>query len=202
MRLLSMQEHGMVKQTVFGTWALALGTLWGVVAMGQAAQAQTPVTSNGLGTVALSTNGQGSISICANSLSKGAETDLLVVPSGTVFAQQASTGKQGAQAFVTTETVTLTHMQPCGLTDGSTLVSHTRHWLVNPVKAGADVVFHTVGEVSGNGLDTSFDDETLGLRAAFKNGSIIAHVQGPLHDTVYLTESAADIEDPDAPQKP
>lgn len=190
----------MAKLKTSHTCAMILAAFCGVA--GGAVQAQTPVNTNGLGTVGPVSSGQGGISVCASNLAAGPETELLVVPSGTVFEARPKSGKQGAQAFVTTETVTLTHMQPCGMADASTLISHTRHWLVDPVKAPPETVFKPVGEVSGNGIDTTFGDETTGLRAAFKSGAIMAHVQGSLHDTVYLTESAADIEDPDAPQKP
>ncbi|WP_086651192.1 hypothetical protein [Acetobacter cibinongensis] len=146
--------------------------------------------------------GQGGVSVCLTSQQDEQATSLLVVPSGTVF--EASTGPGGhtAQAFVTTETVTLTKAQPCGIADASTVVSHTRHWLVNPVKPQADTQFHPVGDVSGNGVDTSFGDEDETLRHAISSGHLLARVQGRLHDTVFLTESDADIEDPDAPAKP
>ena len=192
----------MVKQRVTHTGAMVLVGLLAMAGGHVAAQAQTPVTTNGLGTVAPAGSGQGGISVCATTLTNGPETALMVVPSGTVFEARAPAAKQGGQAFVTTETVTLTHMQPCGMADASTLVSHTRHWLVNPVKAPPETVFKPVGEVSGNGLDNAVGEETAGRRTAFKKWAIVAHVQGRLHETVYLTESAADIEDPDAPQKP
>lgn len=195
----------MVKHSMSAKWAVMMVALCGAADWGGSAayaQTESQVPDNGLGTVSSATNGQGAISVCASTLSQGPETALLVVPSGTVFEAGATGEKAGGQAFVTTETVTLTKMQPCGMADASTLVSHTRHWLVNPVKAPASVLFHAVGEVSGNGLDTTFGDETSGLRVALKTGAITAHVQGRLHDTVYLTESEADIEDPDALQKP
>lgn len=155
------------------------------------------------GTLAPIVTGQGGVSVClTSSQDEQQPTSLLVVPSGTVFEAATGPGGHTAQAFVTTETVTLTKAQPCGIADASTVVSHTRHWLVNPVKPQTETKFHPVGEVSGNGVDTSFGDEDATLRHAITADHLIARVQGRLHDTVFLTESDADIEDPDAPPKP
>lgn len=101
------------------------------------------------------------------------------------------------EAVVTTETVTLTDMQPCSGADASTLVSRTRHWLVDPVRPQAAVELRPVGEVSGNGVDTTFEEESDGFRNAIKSGAVTAHVQGTLKETVALTETQADI--PDTP---
>ncbi|MCP1269994.1 hypothetical protein [Acetobacter cerevisiae] len=142
------------------------------------------------------------VSICVKPPPGAARDTLLVIPSGTVLVGQAVPAgrRQSAQmeAVVTTETVTLTEMQPCSGADASTLVSRTRHWLVDPVRPQAAVVLHPVGEVSGNGVDTSFEEEPDAFRSAVKTGAITAHVQGTLKETVALTETQADIpEEPD-----
>lgn len=142
------------------------------------------------------------VSICVKPQPGAARDTLLVIPSGTVLVGQTMPAgrRQSAQmeAVVTTETVTLTEMQPCSGADASTLVSRTRHWLVDPVRPQAAVVLHPVGEVSGNGVDTSFEEEPDAFRSAVKTGAITAHVQGTLKETVALTETQADIpEEPD-----
>lgn len=142
------------------------------------------------------------VSICVKPQPGAARDTLLVIPSGTVLVGQTAPAgrRQSAQmeAVVTTETVTLTEMQPCSGADASTLVSRTRHWLVDPVRPQAAVVLHPVGEVSGNGVDTSFEEEPDAFRSAVKTGAITAHVQGTLKETVALTETQADIpEEPD-----
>lgn len=137
------------------------------------------------------------VSICFKLGTEAARDMVLVIPSGTVFVGQIAPAnrRQSTQTegVVTTETVTLTGTQPCSGADASTLVSRTRHWLVDPVRPQSTVVLHPVGEVSGNGVDTSFDEEGDGFRSAVKTGAITAHVQGTLKETVYLTETQADI---------
>ncbi|MCG4259135.1 hypothetical protein K6W36_00845 [Acetobacter senegalensis] len=189
---------GVLGSTLSGAgWAQTGKQSSGVASSGAGAGA------GGLGGVAPSLNGQGGVDICFAHQKSDHPDTLMVIPSGTVFvARRPANGRKDPaqmEGLVTTETVTLTEMQPCGMADASTLVSRTRHWLINPVRPQVDVTFQPVGEVSGNGVDMTFEDEASGFQAAVKAGIITAHVEGPLHDTVYLSESPADIEDPDAP---
>ncbi|WP_212374001.1 hypothetical protein [Acetobacter persici] len=163
----------------------------------------------GLGTAGLTDGGAGAgassggqaVAICFRPQPGAARDTLLVIPSGTVLVgQTVPAGRKSArqmEAVVTTETVTLTDMQPCSGADASTLVSRTRHWLVDPVRPQAAVELRPVGEVSGNGVDTTFEEESDGFRNAIKSGAVTAHVQGTLKETVALTETQADI--PDTP---
>ncbi|WP_215762164.1 hypothetical protein [Acetobacter sp. P1H12_c] len=161
----------------------------------------------GLGTAGLTDVGAGAssggqaVAICFRPQPGAARDTLLVIPSGTVLVgQTVPAGRKSArqmEAVVTTETVTLTDMQPCSAADASTLVSRTRHWLVDPVRPQAAVELRPVGEVSGNGVDTTFEEESDGFRNAIKSGAVTAHVQGTLKETVALTETQADI--PDTP---
>ncbi|GFE92217.1 hypothetical protein [Acetobacter persici] len=161
----------------------------------------------GIGTAGLTDGGAGAssggqaVAICFRPQPGAARDTLLVIPSGTVLVgQTVPAGRKTArqmEAVVTTETVTLTDMQPCSGADASTLVSRTRHWLVDPVRPQAAVELRPVGEVSGNGVDTTFEEESDGFRNAIKSGAVTAHVQGALKETVALTETQADI--PDTP---
>lgn len=139
----------------------------------------------------------GTVSVCLRADIAQPLQAMQVVASGTVFAAQAKAGGPKAgeenEALVTTETVTLTHMQPCMDADASSVISHTRHWLVSPVTAQSGVVFHAIGEVSGNGLDTAFDDEGASFRDIVRAGGITATVRSPLTDAVSLMEGAADL---------
>lgn len=139
---------------------------------------------------------QGAVSVCFKPGAGAARDTVLVIPSGTVFAgssapvaRNRSTPMEGV---VTTETVTLTDMQPCSGADASSVVSRTRHWLVDPVRP-QPVVLRPVGEVSGNGVDTAFENEPDSFRSAVKTGALTARVQAVLKETVYLTETPADI---------
>nr|WP_025827079.1 hypothetical protein [Acetobacter persici] len=161
----------------------------------------------GLGNAGLTDGGAGAssggqaVAICFRPQPGAARDTLLVIPSGTVLVgQTVPAGRKSArqmEAVVTTETVTLTDMQPCSGADASTLVSRTRRWLVDPVRPQAAVELRPVGEVSGNGVDTTFEEESDGFRNAIKSGAVTAHVQGTLKETVALTETQADI--PDTP---
>ena len=161
----------------------------------------------GLGNAGLPDSGVGAssggqaVAICFRPQPGAARDTLLVIPSGTVLVgQTVPAGRKTArqmEAVVTTETVTLTDMQPCSGADASTLVSRTRHWLVDPVRPQAAVELRPVGEVSGNGVDTTFEEESDGFRNVIKSGAVTAHVQGTLKETVALTETQADI--PDTP---
>ncbi len=139
----------------------------------------------------------GTVSVCLRADIAQPPQAMQVVASGTVFAAQAKAGDPKAgeenEALVTTETVTLTHMQPCMDADASSVISHTRHWLVSPVTVQSGVVFHAIGEVSGNGLDTAFDDEGASFRDIVRAGGITATVRSPLTDAVSLMEGAADL---------
>ncbi|ASC04595.1 hypothetical protein [Acetobacter pasteurianus] len=139
----------------------------------------------------------GTVSVCLRADIAQPPQAMQVVASGTVFtAQTKAGGRKGGEeneALVTTETVTLTHMQPCMDADASSVISHTRHWLVSPVQPQSGVVFHAVGEVSGNGLDTAFDDEGTSFRDIVRAGGITATVHNPLTDAVSLMEGAADL---------
>lgn len=139
----------------------------------------------------------GTVSVCLRADIAQPPQAMQVVASGTVFtAQTKAAGRKGGEeneALVTTETVTLTHMQPCMDADASSVISHTRHWLVSPVQPQSGVVFHAVGEVSGNGLDTAFDDEGTSFRDIVRAGGITATVHNPLTDAVSLMEGAADL---------
>lgn len=170
------------------------------VAGPSAPAAQADAGKTDTGSAEASAGGQ-AVSICFKPQPGAARDTLLVIPSGTVLVgRTVLQGRKGAQmeAVVTTETVTLTEMQPCSGADASTLVSHTRHWEVDPVRPQAAVVLQPVGEVSGNGVDTTFSEEPESFRNAIKNGAITAHVQGTLKETVALTETQADI--PQAPE--
>lgn len=190
-------------RTTISTLAVVLVTATGATGWGACAQPADPSpsgpASGGGQDVAPSLDGQGGVAICFAHRPQDKPDTLMVIPSGTIFVAHspANGRKQPAQAegFVTTETVTLTEMQPCSMADASTVVSHTRHWLVNPVQPQPTITFQPVGDVSGNGLDSGFEDDESGFRAAVKAGIITAHVQAPLHDTVYLTESDADLPD-------
>ncbi|GAN68148.1 hypothetical protein [Acetobacter orleanensis] len=154
-----------------------------------------------------SSAGTQAVSLCFKPQPGAARNTVLVIPSGTVLIGRAvpKTSRQSGpmEAVVTTETVTLTDMQPCSGADASTLVSHTRHWEVDPVRPRADVVLRPVGEVSGNGVDTTFDEEPDDFRKAIKSGAVTAQVQGTLKETVALTETQADIpEMPDSASGP
>lgn len=139
----------------------------------------------------------GTVSVCLRADIAQPPQAMQVVASGTVFtAQTKAGGRKGGEeneALVTTETVTLTHMQPCMDADASSVISHTRRWLVSPVQPQSGVVFHAVGEVSGNGLDTAFDDEGTSFRDIVRAGGITATVHSPLTDAVSLMEGAADL---------
>lgn len=78
----------------------------------------------------------GTVSVCLRADIALPPQAMQVVASGTVFtAQTKAGGRKGGEeneALVTTETVTLTHMQPCMDADASTVISHTRRWLVSP----------------------------------------------------------------------
>ncbi|MFT8676459.1 MAG: hypothetical protein ABF990_03395 [Acetobacter sp.] len=153
--------------------------------------------------------GSGAANVCLAPQAAQPAQALVVVPSGTVFTarqwQRRVVPRRGAphrthvvvdsrtEGFVTTETVTLTHMQPCAQADASSVVSHTRHWLVAPVNAAADLSFHAVGEISGNGLDTTMADEDTSFRSLASSGQLLASVSQSLNETVYLQEGPADI---------
>ena len=154
----------------------------------------------GLGVVQQVPKGQGGVSICVASPA-GAKGFPLIIPAGTIFADAISDYTPG-QAFITTQTVVLTADRPCDVADASSVVSHTRHWLTPQVLPQFDTLFQPVGETSGNGVDTGFEEEDIGFRRLIASGAVTAHVLDRLHDTIYLTESNADIEDPDAPPVP
>ncbi|MBS1000475.1 hypothetical protein JK169_05500 [Acetobacter persici] len=192
-------------QTVRGRQDGSAGTGGGSSASGNTGDAG--LGNAGLGTAGLTDGGAGAssggqaVAICFRPQPGAARDTLLVIPSGTVLVgQTVPAGRKSArqmEAVVTTETVTLTDMQPCSGADASTLVSRTRHWLVDPVRPQAAVELRPVGEVSGNGVDTTFEEESDGFRNAIKSGAVTAHVQGTLKETVALTETQADI--PDTP---
>ncbi|MCX2560066.1 hypothetical protein OQ252_01435 [Acetobacter farinalis] len=153
-------------------------------------------TASGAGATEAAGASQGAVSVCFKPGAGAARDTVLVIPSGTVFAgssapvaRNRSTPMEGV---VTTETVTLTDMQPCSGADASSVVSRTRHWLVDPVRP-QPVVLRPVGEVSGNGVDTAFGNEPDSFRSAVKTGALTARVQAVLKETVYLTETPADI---------
>lgn len=135
--------------------------------------------------------------VCMAVAGQAAHT-LLVVPSGTVFALPAPRHGRHApavagQALVTTETVTLTTDQPCMGADASSVLSHTRNWLVVPVKPVQGSIFHAVGRVSGNGLDTALSDEDDDFRAQMRAGKLSASPRGVLDDVIALQETDADL---------
>ncbi|MBO1323871.1 hypothetical protein K2X14_01725 [Acetobacter sp. TBRC 12305] len=165
----------------------------------------------GLGGVAHAADG-GAANVCLAPQAAAPTQVLVVVPSGTVFTaqqwqrrvvpQRGNTHHHNhtrivldsrTEGFVTTETVTLTHMQPCAQADAASVVSHTRHWLVAPVNPVADPAFHAVGEISGNGLDTKMVDEETSFRTLARSGQLQASVTSALNDTVYLQEGPADM---------
>ncbi|MDE7546626.1 hypothetical protein PY793_01325 [Acetobacter fabarum] len=141
----------------------------------------------------------GPTTVCITAQAAQQPQTLVVVPSGTVFAT-ADTGRSGpdggalqAQAVVTTETITLTHMQPCMAADASSVVSHTRHWLEEKVRPHNGLVLHAVGEVSGNGLDTGMEDEDTSLRDLVHSGALRLSINRTVQDPVFLRESDADL---------
>lgn len=142
----------------------------------------------------------GPATICITAQAAQPAQALVVVPSGTVFATPISGGKHpenaaSAQAIVTTETVTLTHMQPCMGADVSSVVSHTRHWLREKVSPHHGLLLRAVGEVSGNGLDTDMGDEDASLRDLVHAGGLSATINRTVQDPVFLQESDADLPD-------
>ena len=97
------------------------------------------------------------------------------------------------QALVTTETVTLTTDQPRMGADASSVPSHTRNWPVVPVTPVPGRLFHSVGRVSGNGLDTALRDEDDDFRAQMRAGKLSASPRGVLDDVIALQETDADL---------
>lgn len=142
----------------------------------------------------------GPATVCITAQAAQPAQTLVVVPSGTVFATRVSSSAHPehaatAQAIVTTETITLTHMQPCMGADASSVVSHTRNWLREKVSPHHGVVLHAVGEVSGNGLDTDMGDEDASLRDLVHTGALSATINHTVQDPVFLQESDADLPD-------
>ncbi|MFT9417302.1 hypothetical protein [Acetobacter sp.] len=143
----------------------------------------------------------GPTTVCITAQAAQQPQTLVVVPSGTVFAAEdtARSGPAGyvpqAQAVVTTETITLTHMQPCMAADASSVVSHTRHWLHEKVHSHSGQVLHAVGEISGNGVDTGMEDEDTALRDLVHSGALSLSINRTVQDPVFLQESDADLPD-------
>ncbi|WP_338331614.1 hypothetical protein [Acetobacter sp. LMG 32666] len=143
----------------------------------------------------------GPTTVCITEQAAQQPQTLVVVPSGTVFATDdaSKTNPTGhaapAQAIVTTETITLTHMQPCMAADASSVVSHTRHWLREKVRPHNGLVLHAVGEVSGNGVDTDMADEDASLRDLIHAGALSVSLNRTVQDPVFLQESDADLPD-------
>ncbi|MFT8419224.1 MAG: hypothetical protein ABF636_10420 [Acetobacter sp.] len=142
----------------------------------------------------------GPTTICITAQAAQPAQTLVVVPSGTVFVSKPDTARHPengvpAQAIVTTETITLTHMQSCMAADASSVVSHTRHWLHEKVRPRTGEVLHAVGEVSGNGVDTDMGDEDSSLRDLVHSGALSATINRTVQDPVYLQESDADLPD-------
>lgn len=140
------------------------------------------------------------VTVCLSAQAAQPAQTLVVVPSGTVFATQAPGGGHPehappAQALVTTETITLTHMQPCTGADASSVVSHTRHWLGEKVRPRNGLVLYALGEVSGNGVDTDMGDEDASLRGLVHDGALSATINHTVQDPVFLQESDADLPD-------
>ncbi len=142
----------------------------------------------------------GPTTVCITAQAAQQPQTLVVVPSGTVFATDTDVAGHAAhappaKAIVTTETITLTHMQPCMVADASSVVSHTRHWLAEKVRPHGGVVLHAVGEVSGNGVDTDMGDEDTSLRDLIHSGALSATLNRTVQDPVFLQESDADLPD-------
>lgn len=143
----------------------------------------------------------GPTTVCITAQAAQAPQALVVVPSGTVFATEESArpastrSTAAAQAVVTTETITLTHMQPCMQADASSVVSHTRHWLHEKVRPHNGLVLHAVGEVSGNGVDTDMQDEDASLRDLVHSGALSMTISRNVQDPIFLQESDADLPD-------
>ncbi len=142
----------------------------------------------------------GPTTVCITAQAAQQPQTLVVVPSGTVFATTPGTEKPAehaptALAIVTTETITLTHMQPCMVADASSVVSHTRHWLRQKIKPHTGVSLHAVGEVSGNGVDTDMQDEDASFRDLVHSGALSATINHTVQDPVFLQESDADLPD-------
>lgn len=142
----------------------------------------------------------GPVLVCLSAQVAQPVQTLVVVPSGTVFATSPDMARHSehavsAQAIVTTETITLTHMQPCMAADASSVVSHTRHWLHEKVQPRKGDVLHAMGEVSGNGVDTDMGDEDASLRDLVHSGALGATIRRTVQDPVFLQESDADLPD-------
>lgn len=142
----------------------------------------------------------GPTTVCITTQAAQQPQTLVVVPSGTVFATGAAEGRGAAgsspaAAIVTTETITLTHMQPCSVADASSVVSHTRHWLREKVRPRAGQTLYAIGEVSGNGVDTDMSDEDSAFRDMVHAGALSASINHTVQDPVFLQESDADLPD-------
>lgn len=142
----------------------------------------------------------GPTTVCLTAQAAQPAQTLVVVPSGTVFATETGSAMptertDPAQAIVTTETITLTHMQPCMAADASSVVSHTRHWLREKVRPHTGQSLHAVGEVSGNGVDTDMQDEDGSFRDLVHSGALSATLNRTVQDPVFLQESDADLPD-------
>ena len=186
-------------------WSALLPLFLSVFLFGGGEQANaTPEAAGGAG-----------VTVCLAVAALSDVRAIVVVPSGTVFeapgrivsrvsgkspGRKAHAAVMGlAQALVTTETVTLTATEPCAGADAAGVVSATRGWR-GPVAlpAGHALTLNPAGRISGNGLETGWQEDDETLRALVQAGGLSATAHGRLPQTVRLLESAADRDDADA----
>ena len=104
----------------------------------------------------------------------------IVVPAGTVF----DGPEHSRQALITDGPATLSKQHRCSKIGARAVISSQWGWTVRTINATPDLNYQAYGVVSGDKIDTSFDNEPAPFQWNAQAGTINAAVIRPL-DLVY-----------------